>query len=249
MFRSGSHQSATRGWLKPTWMTDSLVRKDLFGQEIGKGFLPDVHCPTGAPRESIVKITRAEPGGIGGEGLWRPAALGLRPELRERAMKKYLQGGFASDTEIERGQRPWLGPQLADRAGRCRTGTPSRARSKQFAAVFDINKCIACQTCTLACKTTWTSGQGPGVHALEQRRDQALRLLSARLGRQAARDSSAPSSGRDDLRGPDALRGGRRRRARARLAAGRRGLRPPQRRRGRLRRRRRRRRPPRAAAR
>jgi nitrate reductase / nitrite oxidoreductase, beta subunit len=31
---------------------------------------------------------------------------------------------------------------------------------RQFAGVFDINKCIACQTCTLACKTTWTSGPG-----------------------------------------------------------------------------------------
>jgi nitrate reductase beta subunit len=31
---------------------------------------------------------------------------------------------------------------------------------KQFAAVFDLNKCIACQTCTIACKTTWTSGRG-----------------------------------------------------------------------------------------
>jgi len=31
---------------------------------------------------------------------------------------------------------------------------------RQFGAVFDINKCIACQTCTLACKTTWTSGRG-----------------------------------------------------------------------------------------
>ncbi len=31
---------------------------------------------------------------------------------------------------------------------------------RQFGAVFDINKCIACQTCTLACKTTWTSGKG-----------------------------------------------------------------------------------------
>jgi nitrate reductase beta subunit len=31
---------------------------------------------------------------------------------------------------------------------------------RQFAAVFDTNKCIACQTCTLACKTTWTSGKG-----------------------------------------------------------------------------------------
>ncbi len=31
---------------------------------------------------------------------------------------------------------------------------------RQFAAVFDINKCIACQTCTMACKHTWTSGRG-----------------------------------------------------------------------------------------
>jgi nitrate reductase beta subunit len=31
---------------------------------------------------------------------------------------------------------------------------------KQVAAIFDINKCIACQTCTQACKTTWTSGKG-----------------------------------------------------------------------------------------
>ncbi len=95
MFRSGSHQSATRGWLKPTWMTDSLVRKEMFGQQLGKGFLPDVHCPTGAPRESIVKITKAEAGGLGGEGLWRPARLGLRPGYESDAMKRYLAGDLA----------------------------------------------------------------------------------------------------------------------------------------------------------
>ncbi len=32
--------------------------------------------------------------------------------------------------------------------------------AKQFAAVFDINKCIACQTCTMACKNAWTAGRG-----------------------------------------------------------------------------------------
>ena len=31
---------------------------------------------------------------------------------------------------------------------------------RQVAWVFDINKCIECQTCTVACKTTWTSGKG-----------------------------------------------------------------------------------------
>ncbi len=95
MFRSGSHQSATRGWLKPTWMTDSLVRKEMFGQAIGKGFLPDVHCPTGAPREAVVKITRAEPGGIEGRGLWRPAELGLRPGYESDGLKRYLAGDFS----------------------------------------------------------------------------------------------------------------------------------------------------------
>ncbi len=37
---------------------------------------------------------------------------------------------------------------------------PEARPRRQFAAVFDTNKCIACQTCTLACKTTWTSGKG-----------------------------------------------------------------------------------------
>jgi nitrate reductase alpha subunit len=103
MFRSGSHQSATRGWLKPTWMTDSLVRKELFGQRVGKGFLPDVHCPTGAPREAMVRIERAEPGGMGGVGLWRPAAEGLRPGYESEAMKRYLVGGYLESGRREGG--------------------------------------------------------------------------------------------------------------------------------------------------
>lgn len=30
----------------------------------------------------------------------------------------------------------------------------------QFAAVFNTNRCIACQTCTMACKSTWTFNKG-----------------------------------------------------------------------------------------
>ncbi len=30
----------------------------------------------------------------------------------------------------------------------------------QFAFVFNINRCIACQTCTMACKSTWTFAKG-----------------------------------------------------------------------------------------
>jgi nitrate reductase alpha subunit len=75
-------------------MTDTLVRKELFGQVIGKGFLPDSHCPTGAPREAIVKLTRAEPGGIEGRGKWRPVELGLRQGYENPAFRRYLDGQY-----------------------------------------------------------------------------------------------------------------------------------------------------------
>jgi len=48
----------------------------------------------GAPREAFVKITRAEPGGLDGKGLYRPAQMGYRPTYENKAMKQYLKGGF-----------------------------------------------------------------------------------------------------------------------------------------------------------
>lgn len=93
MFRYGSHQSATRAWLKPTLQTDSLTRKEYFGQVIKKGFAADIHCTVGAPKESFIKITKAEDGGTD-HALWRPAKLGFRPGYENDIMKKYLIGGF-----------------------------------------------------------------------------------------------------------------------------------------------------------
>ena len=92
LFRHGSHQSCTRGWIKPTHMTDSLVRKGLFGQKIGKGFVPDVHCPTGAPREAFVKVELAERGGIGGKGKWLPAEKKMAPTYESEDLKAYMEG-------------------------------------------------------------------------------------------------------------------------------------------------------------
>ncbi len=37
---------------------------------------------------------------------------------------------------------------------------PESRPDRQVAWVFDTNKCIACQTCTMACKNAWTSGKG-----------------------------------------------------------------------------------------
>jgi nitrate reductase alpha subunit len=93
MFRSGSHQSATRAWLRPTLMTETLARKEFFGQVIAKGFAPDVYCVTGAPKESLIKASKAEGGGTH-HGLWRPAQLGFRPGYENKAMKTFLKGEF-----------------------------------------------------------------------------------------------------------------------------------------------------------
>lgn len=96
MYRYGSHQSATRAWLKPTLMTETLLHKDMFGQQLMLGFAPDIHCPVGAPREAFVKFTKAEAGGLGGKGRWRPFELGLRPSVETPTMKLYLAGGFVT---------------------------------------------------------------------------------------------------------------------------------------------------------
>ncbi len=93
-FRYGSHQSITRGWLQPTMMTDSLVRKNDAGQVIDKGYEIDVHAPNTPPKETLVRITKAEDGGIEGRGLWDPARTGHSPGRENEDMKRYLKGGF-----------------------------------------------------------------------------------------------------------------------------------------------------------
>jgi nitrate reductase alpha subunit len=97
MYRYGSHQSATRAWLRPTLMTETLMYQASFGQGMGKGFAADIHCPVGAPREAFVKIKKAEPGGLGSNGVWRPAKLGFRPSYESEAMQAYLKGGYMKD--------------------------------------------------------------------------------------------------------------------------------------------------------
>ena len=37
---------------------------------------------------------------------------------------------------------------------------PESHPKRQFAFVFNINRCIGCQTCTMACKSTWTFSRG-----------------------------------------------------------------------------------------
>lgn len=95
LFRHGSHQSATRAWLRPTQMTDTLVRKAYFGHQIGTGFEADVHSPSGAPKEAFVRVTKAEPGSLLGRE-WRPFRLGLRPQRPSPELLRYVAGGYVT---------------------------------------------------------------------------------------------------------------------------------------------------------
>ncbi len=97
-FRYGSHQSCTRGWLMPMHQTDTLFHKQKVNMGFVYGHEADNHCINTTPKETLVKVTKAEDGGIGGKGLWDPAADGMMPSNENEVMKKYLAGKLSSAT-------------------------------------------------------------------------------------------------------------------------------------------------------
>jgi len=92
--RYGSQQALTRGWLQPTMMTDSLVRKNYYGQGINEGYEADINSPNTCPKETLVRVEKAEDGGLGGIGTWEPATTGYTPGNENAAQRRYLAGGF-----------------------------------------------------------------------------------------------------------------------------------------------------------
>ena len=96
--RIASAQRAA-GVQAPTFEVDPLWPRPLpnhwvLGQTIGVGFEADVHSPSGAPKEAYVRVRKAESAGVGGEKLWRPVSLGLRPQQPSEAMVAFLGGQF-----------------------------------------------------------------------------------------------------------------------------------------------------------
>ncbi len=43
--------------------------------------------------------------------------------------------------------------------------------ARQLAIVIDLNKCMDCQTCTVACKVLWTDKKGMEHHVDEGQHD------------------------------------------------------------------------------
>jgi len=91
-YRYGSQQSITRGWLPPMHQTDSLFHKKTGAVGFVFGFDVDNHAVNTVPKETLIKITKAEDGGMGGKGIWEPAQSGLTPGAERDVMQRYLAG-------------------------------------------------------------------------------------------------------------------------------------------------------------
>jgi nitrate reductase alpha subunit len=104
-FRYGSQQSITRSWLMPMHQLDSLFHKKKAYVGFLFGFEGDNHGVNTVPKETLVKITKAEAGGLGGRGVWAPAATGLSPGAESEFMTRYLAGGLVDVQGLDRGGR------------------------------------------------------------------------------------------------------------------------------------------------
>lgn len=98
-YRYGSHQSITRGWLMPMHQTDGLFHKKVGAMGFIFGFDVDNHAVNTVPKESLVKVSKAEPGGIGGKGTWGPAKTGFTPGHESRIFAAYLEGDLTRARE------------------------------------------------------------------------------------------------------------------------------------------------------
>ncbi|MBI2370827.1 MAG: nitrate oxidoreductase subunit alpha, partial [Deltaproteobacteria bacterium] len=90
--RYGSQQSCTRNWHMPMHQLDSLFHKAKVSMSFIFGGEADNHAINTVPKETLVKVTKAEDGGLGGKGIWEPARTGYTPGNENEFMKRYLAG-------------------------------------------------------------------------------------------------------------------------------------------------------------
>jgi nitrate reductase / nitrite oxidoreductase, alpha subunit len=90
--RYGSQQSLTRNWHMPMHQTDTLFHKAKVFMGFIFGGEADNHAVNTVPKETLVRVSKAEDGGLGGRGIWNPATTGMTPDNENDFMKKYLAG-------------------------------------------------------------------------------------------------------------------------------------------------------------
>src|SRR2546425_645648 len=91
-FRYGAQQSLTRSWLMPMHQLDSLPSKKKHVYALKFGFEVDNHAVNTTPKSTIIRIQKAEDGGIGARGPWEPVRTGFTPAQENEWMLKWLKG-------------------------------------------------------------------------------------------------------------------------------------------------------------
>ena len=91
-FRYGAQQSITRSWLMPMHQLDSLPSKKKHVFALKFGFEVDNHAVNTTPKSTIIRISKAEDGGIGARGPWEPVRTGFTPAQENEWMLKWLKG-------------------------------------------------------------------------------------------------------------------------------------------------------------
>jgi nitrate reductase alpha subunit len=91
-FRYGAQQSITRSWLMPMHQLDSIPAKKKHVFAIKFGFEVDNHAVNTTPKSTLIRIQKAEDGGIGARGPWEPVRTGFTPSQENEWMIRWLKG-------------------------------------------------------------------------------------------------------------------------------------------------------------
>ncbi len=90
--RYGSQQSLTRDWSMPMHQTDTLFHKKKVDLSFMFGGEADNHALNTVPKETLVRVVKAEDGGLNGQGKWEPVTTGFTPAHENTFFEKYLSG-------------------------------------------------------------------------------------------------------------------------------------------------------------
>ena len=92
--RYGSQQSCTRNWLMPMHQTDTLFHKAKLKMGFMFGGESDNHAVNTVPKETLVRLVKAEAGGREGQGKWEGATVSFGPHSEAPENQAYLAGGY-----------------------------------------------------------------------------------------------------------------------------------------------------------
>ena len=95
-FRYGSHQSISYAWQMPIQQLDSLFHKAKAKMGFLFGYEADNHAINTVPKETLVRITFAEKGGMKGKGKLDVVKTGFTPANESEFMEKYLKGDLVT---------------------------------------------------------------------------------------------------------------------------------------------------------